>query len=84
MPCRRLDVVSLSDPKVKEALKGFEKLRIDTGEQPAVAETFEIKSVPVLVAIGPDGKELARKNGYQDPDAVIAFLEEAKSKIVKP
>ena len=41
MPCRRLDVVSLSDPKVKEALKGFEKLRIDTGEQPAVAETFD-------------------------------------------
>lgn len=83
MPCRRLDVVSLSDPKVLAALTTFEKLRIDTGEQPDVAEKHSINSIPVLIAFGPDGKELVRKNGYQDPAAVLAFLEEAKGKLAK-
>jgi thioredoxin-related protein len=54
-----------------------------TPEEKAAAKKYEIKSIPVLVAFGPDGKELVRKNGYQDPDAVLAFLEEAKGKLAR-
>ncbi|MCK6682452.1 MAG: thioredoxin family protein [Thermoanaerobaculia bacterium] len=76
LPCKELDEKTFSDPKVAEALSGWVLLKGDltkTSETvDAVKKQWDIKGVPTIVFLGPDGKEKGeRVVGFEPP---VKFL----------
>jgi hypothetical protein len=59
---------------------GYERARIDISEQPAQKEKWHVESIPVVIVVGPDGKERARKVGYMAPEDMLTFLASASAK----
>jgi hypothetical protein len=78
--CRRLDAVTLSDPRVDSALAPFERLRLDSHDAPADKERLKAQGYPLIVVFAPTGEEVARHRGYLAPEEMIAFLGEARTK----
>ena len=57
------------------ALARFERVRIDIGEDAAAAERFGVQhAIPVVMVLGPDGKEIARRVGFCPPGEMVAWL----------
>jgi len=62
IPCHELDRKTFSDPRVVAAAKDFRMLRADLTitDSPAVEalrKQFDIRTVPTIVFLGPDGRE---------------------------
>jgi hypothetical protein len=72
--CRRLDAVTLADAKVESALAGYECARVDVSKAPGCEKRFDVHGIPLVILLGPDGRELKRQAGYQSPEELLAFL----------
>lgn len=79
--CLRLEAESLSNPRVRRAMRGYVPLALDYDrfETTAVREAYSVTAVPTLLAVDGDGREIARLIDYQPPAAVAGFLREAMS-----
>lgn len=78
IPCHELEQLTYTDPKVIAATSGFKKLKVDLTKYESerskkLREQFKIASVPTIVFIGEDGREVeeARITGFKEPDAFI-------------
>lgn len=76
--CRRFEETTLGDPRVEEALAGFEFLKIDTDVDPAAATDLDVHGVPDTWALGAGGRVRGRQSGSLTPEAFLAFLERAR------
>lgn len=77
-PCRELDEKTFSDSRVKEALDGFARFKVDqtraSKEAVALAKEFKVLGVPtVMVYRG--GEEVFRLTGFETADQFLARLE---------
>ena len=72
-PCRMLGptIEKLADQYEGKAIVG----KVNTDEQPALAQRFGIMSIPTLVVLK-DGREVARTVGVQPMGALAAMLDE--------
>lgn len=71
-PCRMLDQTTWKDPKVITLLS--EKtipLKVDTDADPQLSQRFRVESLPALVFLTADGKELDRLEGYHDAEQFL-------------
>jgi thioredoxin-like negative regulator of GroEL len=59
---------------VESALAGFERVRVDLGDSPALGERFHVQSIPLIVIMRPDGSEIARYPGYRSPEDLLGLL----------
>jgi len=62
------------DAKVTAAIAGFVRLRLDLKDAAAEAKRYGVNAVPVVLILAPDGKEIARKDGYQSPEQFLEFV----------
>ena len=72
LPCKELDEKTFTDPRVVEAARGWVCLKADmtkaSEENVALAGRWEVKGMPTVVFLGPDGKERAgRVIGFEKP-----------------
>ena len=84
-PCRELERKVFSRKKVVEAARGFIPLKADVTDSHSplahrLAEQYQIDLLPVVVFLGPDGKERLelRLVGYEGPDRFVRRLYEVK------
>ncbi len=73
-PCKMLDRTTWKDEDVVSAVK--EKavaIKVDVDKHRDLAAHFGIRSIPTVIFIDADGKEVSRFIGYRDADG---FLEE--------
>ncbi|MCX7751119.1 MAG: thioredoxin family protein [Candidatus Bipolaricaulota bacterium] len=68
-PCRYLERDWFQDPRVAELLGPYVRLKVDLSDwrNPAVREaerTWRVSSLPALVFLAPDGREVGRIVGY--------------------
>lgn len=59
-----------------------DRMREDGRNTPDISELqqrYEISAFPTLVIAGPDGQLIAKREGYRDREALIAFLGETAS-----
>jgi len=82
VPCLELDRVTFTDEQVISQTSEFKKLKVDLTHYESEQATelrnrFDVKGVPTIVFIGPDGKEIkeARVVGFLKPDP---FLEKVR------
>ena len=73
-PCKMLDRTTWKDEGVISALKDRAiAVRVDVDENRDLAARFRIRSIPTIVFLDSDGKEVRRLVGYLDAEG---FLEE--------
>jgi thiol:disulfide interchange protein DsbD len=84
-PCRELERKVFSRKKVVEAAQGFVALKADVTETHSpftqrLAEQYPIELLPVVIFLGPDGKERVelRLVGYEGPDQFVRRLREVR------
>jgi hypothetical protein len=75
--CHVMDASTYSDPKVVEVLeKHYITVRVDQDSRPDLANRYEQYGWPATVIFGPDGTEIVKRRGYQEPDVMLSILEE--------
>lgn len=86
-PCKLLDG-DWKDPAIAQTVNdGFVPSRIvdrqrEEGKNPpdiaALQERFQVGGFPTLVAVTPDGRLIAKLEGYRGREALVNFLNEAR------
>lgn len=73
-PCKMLDRTTWKDEGVISALSGKAvAVKVDVDENRELAARFRIRSIPTIIFINGEGKEVSRLIGYRDAEG---FLEE--------
>jgi thiol:disulfide interchange protein DsbD len=75
--CHELDEKTWPDPAVQQWLAGHAvALRLDTdAKRPDLAAPLKVLGYPTIIVMDADGKELRRTQGFQKPEAMLAFLQ---------
>jgi thiol:disulfide interchange protein DsbD len=82
--CKELDKYTYTDPEIVEMTKSFNNIKIDlTKENEAITSGFDIKGLPVVVFMGPDGKEFKelRVTGFLEPEEFKKRIESLEKNI---
>jgi thiol:disulfide interchange protein len=74
-PCKMLDAQTYSDSRVIEASKNWIMVRIDVDKNKALARQYQISSIPTIVLLQPDGKEVNRTAGFIPPGPMLSMLQ---------
>lgn len=77
-PCKMLDAKTYTDAKVVERSREWIMVRIDVDKNKALAQEYQIGSIPTLVLLQPDGKEASRELGFIPPAEMLAFMARVK------
>jgi len=88
-PCKLVDR-DWEDPALAQLVNGafvparvVDRAREEGRNPPEIAELqrrYEIAGFPTIVAAAPDGRLIAKIDGYRGKEAMLEFLEEAKGK----
>lgn len=83
IPCKELDALTFSNPKVIEKLKEFKNFKVDmtktlSEETEIVRKKFNIQGMPTLLIYDTNGKEINRITGFLNADDFIKLIEEVK------
>jgi thiol-disulfide isomerase/thioredoxin len=89
-PCHRLDTEGLTDPQVASLIGGAYSLsrvvdrKREDGKNPPATDDLEsrysVSAFPTLVVATPDGRPIARLNGYPGRASLLRFLQESSRK----
>lgn len=82
--CKELDKYTYTDPEVIEMTKDYNNIKIDlTKENQDITSKFGIKGLPVVVFMGPDGKEYRdlRVTGFLEPEEFTKRIESLEKNI---
>jgi thioredoxin-related protein len=74
-PCQAMERETFTDPTVKALLQRMVCVRIDVDEQPAVAQSYGVQSIPRLVVLPPTGdKPLLDIQGFYPANQLLQEL----------
>jgi thiol:disulfide interchange protein len=89
-PCRRLDTEGWGDSRVASLVNdSYLPVRVvdrerEEGKNPGpigdLQKRYSVRAFPTLVVAGPDGREIAKVEGYRGKDFLVRFLEESRKK----
>ncbi len=71
-------MVPFSDPGVRDKLRDFTILKINTDEQRQLALRYRIRGLPTTLVLNGSGAVVARRSGYMPPAAYVSFLDSLK------
>jgi thioredoxin-like negative regulator of GroEL len=78
--CHRLDKTTYVDPAVVRKAEEFVAVKVDTeGSQRdmEVALRYDVQSLPTIVFLSPEGRQIQRLNGFQGPGQFPRTLDQA-------
>jgi len=83
IPCKELDALTFTDPKVIELSKEFDTYKADLTkslsiEVEALREKYKIIGVPTVLILNSSGKEMSRITGFVDAEEFYKILSEVK------
>lgn len=73
-PCQEMRRTTWSDPKVAAAMKDFVPVEIDVDKNGELAGQYGVQSIPHLVLLTPEGKEIRTNDGFLDSDQFLDWL----------
>ncbi|MCW5968682.1 MAG: thioredoxin fold domain-containing protein [Blastocatellales bacterium] len=74
-PCQRMERTTFTDARVRELLSRCVFVKIDTDQQPELAERLGVVGLPDIRFVSPEGKVIHRLRGYQDAESFADELE---------
>jgi thiol-disulfide isomerase/thioredoxin len=79
--CHRLDKTTYVDPAVVKLSESFVAVKVNSEGEPrdvAVAIKYDVSSLPTIMVISPEGRPIARVNGFVGPGQFPRVLEGAR------
>jgi thiol-disulfide isomerase/thioredoxin len=79
--CHRLDKTTYVDPTVALLTQAFVAVKVNTEGLPretAVAERYDVTSLPTILFVSPAGRPISRVSGFQGPGTFPHTLEKAR------
>lgn len=76
-PCQQMKPIFNKVAKDQSKVATFRTINVD--DQPSVADSYNIKGLPTVIALR-DGKEVDRRMGYMNAFALKSFVSKNKSK----
>ena len=85
-PCNMLEEGVYPTETFKKSARGFVKLALDADSELSWdwKARYKIGGYPTLLVLDENGREISRAVGYRSPDALKAFLAEAKTLMREP
>ncbi|MFA5806076.1 MAG: protein-disulfide reductase DsbD [Melioribacteraceae bacterium] len=82
IPCKELDALTFSDPRVLERLEKFTSYKVDmtktlSDETEALRIKFKIVGMPTVLIINAKGEEVERLTGFVNADEFLKMLQKA-------
>jgi thioredoxin-like negative regulator of GroEL len=80
--CHRLDQTTYVDPAVVALSDDFVALKLDTeagGKEAAIAERYDVTSLPTILFLTPAGHQVLRLNGFQGPGQFPRSMQDARA-----
>lgn len=83
-PCKELEHMTFSDPRVVEALENYTLLKVDLTTANAYTDSlrkvYNIAGVPTIMFLDADGKEVTslKLNGFEEPEKFLKRLKNEK------
>jgi thiol-disulfide isomerase/thioredoxin len=84
--CHRLDKTTYVDPAVVKLAEDFVAVKVNTEGDPretAVAIRYDVSNLPTIMVISPEGRPIARVNGFVGPGQFPRLLEGAKDVAIR-
>lgn len=79
-PCKMMDANVFSQQAAAKVLTGWVPVHIDVDENGKLAREYGVSGVPSFVALSPQGKVLARTEGYLPMEEFAAFIAQAEAR----
>ena len=73
-PCKRMDSESWSDAEVQSLMSAFVPLKVDIDVQRKLSLKYNIKSIPDVYIIDPNGEVVIQRKSYMNKSQVIQLL----------
>jgi len=81
--CKEMEKEAFTRADVREALGKYVLLRVDAteldGKEKDLAKKYEFLEPPTLIVADGEGKKVAKLEGYDSPEAVLAFLKDPET-----
>jgi len=81
--CKEMEKEAFPRPDIREALAQFELLRVDVtdidAKEEKLAEKYKFLAPPTLIVADGDGVAIGKLEGYEGPEALLAFLQDPES-----
>ena len=79
IPCKELDAMTFSDPRVIEKMNEFTAFKVDmtktlSDETEKIRNEFNIVGMPTVLIINSNGKEVERLTGFVDADQFLKMI----------
>ncbi|MCA9123663.1 MAG: DUF255 domain-containing protein [Planctomycetaceae bacterium] len=81
VPCQRMLRETFPDEKVARLLERFVLIKVDTDEQPTLANKYAAVGLPDVRLLSPEGEELRRFCDFQGPDDFAQELDELLAEV---
>ena len=73
-PCKRMDSESWSDAEVQSLMSAFVPLKVDIDVQRKLSLKYNIKSIPDVYIIDPNGEVVFQRKSYMNKNQVMQLL----------
>jgi thiol-disulfide isomerase/thioredoxin len=80
--CHELDRTTYADARVIELAGDFVPVTVDTegnAKDRALADRYDVKELPTILVVTPEGRSVVRLDGFQAADPFVATLEKART-----
>ncbi len=74
-PCRHMKDTTFADSEVRDRLKGYVELYVDSDHDPELAQRFAVRSIPTYLVLRADGTVFLRGSGYRGPREFRSWLQ---------
>lgn len=81
-PCKMLDKQTYADARVASAATNWVSVKIDVDANEALAREYDISSIPTIVFLSPQGKELSRFSGFIPAQAMLQQMDHARDEML--
>lgn len=73
-PCKKMEMETWNDSGIKEDLQSFVGLKVDLDNNPALAQAYGVRAIPLLLIVDPNGEIIYKKLGYAKKSEVSTLL----------
>lgn len=77
-PCKMLDAQTYSNDQVAAASTNWVMVRIDVDRNQGLAQEYRVSSIPTIVVLSPEGKEVQRRVGFIAAAPMLKMMEQGK------
>jgi thiol:disulfide interchange protein DsbD len=74
-PCKMLDKQTYSDDRVAAASTNWVMVRIDVDRNQALASYYNVQSIPTIMVLNAEGKEIRREVGFIGVGPMLTLME---------